>query len=138
MDQEEKDELQREEVRGIFVIGVIATLLVLVTELPSVQIITPELHLSNVFIGIIVMWGAYSFLMAVGMSRDIVRPTVAFGFRALAKLYFLFGITTTVVYPLFTILDYYYLSKTSLSESYITALAVAITLLLTFLMWRRE
>jgi len=65
-----------EEVRGIFVLGVLATLLVLIVEpglqvqsrLPSEVLLLLEV--------LILYWGSYAFTMAIGVSYDILGVTV--------------------------------------------------------------
>jgi len=69
--------LQREETRGIFVLGVIATLWAVLNE-PGLGVST-RLPLEAVAVLYIVMlyWGLYAFFMAIGVSSDILVIGVA-------------------------------------------------------------
>jgi hypothetical protein len=68
---------QREETRGIFVLGVIATLWAVINE-PGLGL-SSRLPLEAVAVLYIVMlyWGLYAFFMAIGMSSDIFNAELA-------------------------------------------------------------
>ena len=68
---------KREEIRGMFVIGVVATLWALLSQ-PSLGL-SAKLPLEVVAILYIVMlyWGLYAFFMAIGMSSDILNADLA-------------------------------------------------------------
>jgi hypothetical protein len=69
--------LKREEIRGMFVLGVLAILLALVSQ-PSLGLLG-KLPLEVVAILYVVMlyWGLYVFFMAIGLSSDILTVGLA-------------------------------------------------------------
>ena len=80
-------ELRREETRGIFALGVIATVIAFRQEFAA----TSSLAASLVFL-IAAQWGLYVFLMTVGVSDDVFKPTVIEACLIYAKLAFWAGV----------------------------------------------
>ncbi|MGA8856340.1 MAG: hypothetical protein WB643_04135 [Candidatus Bathyarchaeia archaeon] len=80
----------REEVRGIFALGVLGTLLVSF-QIPDFQVVY-GISFRATIIGLMLTWGTYTFFMALGLSADWIGDTPARVSRRLAKLLFLAGI----------------------------------------------
>jgi hypothetical protein len=94
---ERSDELLREEVRGIFVLGVIGTLLALGRGL-DVKVFL-DISLADLTNGLVLFWGIYVVVMAVGVSDDVFKSSVAEFCRGFAKFYFLMGLATLMTVP---------------------------------------
>jgi hypothetical protein len=100
-------DLTREEVRGIFVLGIIGTLLVLMTSLGGIMF-TQKSSLQVTVIGLLIYWSVYAFLMAIGVSDDIIDPRIAGFCKTAGSLFFVLGISVTIVFvPLVWIADWY-------------------------------
>jgi len=86
---------KREEIRGMFVIGVVATLWALLSQ-PSLGL-SAKLPLEVVAILYIVMlyWGLYAFFMAIGMSSDILNAELAQWAAWIGHSLFRFSIVAT-------------------------------------------
>jgi hypothetical protein len=75
-------DLHREEVRGLFVLGIIGVLLAIRNVVPwNIPIYYLLLY-----------WGMYAFLMALGVSADIIEQPYSYAGMFLAKKMFGFGI----------------------------------------------
>ena len=95
---ERNDELLREEVRGIFVLGVIGSLLALGRGL-DVKVFF-DTSLGDLTSGLVAFWAIYVVLMAMGVSDDIVRPSISEICKKAAKLYFLVGLAVLMTVPI--------------------------------------
>ncbi len=137
----ESQTLQREEVRGVFVLGIIGTLLVLANFFAYVKI-TPESSLSVVVFYLVSFWGLYVFLTAIGVSEDFVKPEIAETCRWLAKGYFVLGISMTAVVVPYEFVAYYVIERLGLSSGITLVLNVLIPGVLVFIitakMYRRS
>jgi len=89
-----EDELHREEVRCLFVVGVLGTLLGILHYL-EIEIM-PGLYLGDIAVGLMVFWLGYLFLMAIGISNDLIfKPEFCEWCRNQAKIWFAVGIGVT-------------------------------------------
>jgi hypothetical protein len=88
----EKDELERHEVRGIFVLGVIGTLLGL-WQLPNTVFVrVPRITLHLIIFALTVYWGLFVFFMALAVSDDWVWKRIVDASYSIAKFLFRAGI----------------------------------------------
>jgi hypothetical protein len=83
----------REELRGIFVLGVIATLL---TSREFLDFLVLGVPIRVILLGIILMWGAYAFFMVVGISGDWVNEPIVKVCYLMAYTLFVTGIGGTI------------------------------------------
>jgi hypothetical protein len=85
--------LQREQVRGLFVLGVIATLLGVRNEV-DLMVKRGSIHamISAGVSFLIFYWGLYAFLMSVAVSGDIFNKTTITISYTFAKAMFKIGI----------------------------------------------
>ena len=67
---------EREEVRGIFVLGIIATLLSIAQVAPKLQLPFGVPFVDAMY-WLIVYWGSYLVFAVIGISRDWIRQSVA-------------------------------------------------------------
>ena len=88
---------KKTELRGVFVLGIIGSLLAL-GRFADVKILF-GMSLAELTNGLILFWGIYVALMAVGVSDDIVRPTIAKYCTILANFYFLGGLALLITIP---------------------------------------
>jgi hypothetical protein len=99
---EREFDLGREELRALLVLGIIGTLLAVRDVLKG------DLAYSITFTDITTLlmayWGAYLFLMVIGISGDLVRRRVANACAIGAAFFFLLGIGSTIGMFLFTML----------------------------------
>jgi hypothetical protein len=87
----DKEQLHREEVRGLFALGVIATILAYRHEF--VAIISPGSPLGGLIVWVVAInWGLYAFLMTVGLSDDVFKPSISRNCFTLAKFAFWGGV----------------------------------------------
>jgi hypothetical protein len=84
--------LHHEEVRGLFVLGVIATILAFKNELASIITPTGGLIGDAVVLVLAATWGSYAFLMAIGLSDDVFKPRVCSACLRLARLLLWLGV----------------------------------------------
>lgn len=82
--------IEREEVRGLFVLGVIAALLTArgFPDFPLSQVLTFHTAMN----GLVMYWGLYVFFMALGVSPDWIDQDIAKGCYDFAKYLFIAGI----------------------------------------------
>jgi hypothetical protein len=86
------DNLQRDEVRGIFVLGVIGTLLAL-WQLPNTVFTeSPRVTLHIIIVSLTVLWGLCIFFMVIGVSDDWMWERLVKISYSIAKILFLLGI----------------------------------------------
>lgn len=88
--------LHREEVRGLFVLGVIATLLAIRDSL-NFRLVAWGFSGRDLTDVLIAFWGLYAFLMAIGVSGDLVRRGVARIAIVVARLMFSYGLGVFVM-----------------------------------------
>jgi hypothetical protein len=136
---ERNDELLREEVRGIFVLGVIGSLLALGRGL-DVKVFF-DTSLGDLTSGLIGFWAIYVVLMAMGVSDDIVRPSISEICKRAAKLYFLVGLAVLMTVPISVVAydflhDHGVLFTLPNAIMYLVAILVVV-ILLTFGLYRK-
>jgi hypothetical protein len=100
-----KDELHREEARGIFVLGVIASLLAAKDSL-GLALDLAHFTFSSFLVILILYWGAYTALMAVGISSDLFDEAFAARCETLARFMFVGGVWVLISAVLFVPLVY--------------------------------
>lgn len=86
--------IAREELRALLVLGIIGTLLG-VRDVLNVNL-GYGVTLGMITSGLMVFWGAYVFLMAIGVSGDLISESVAEKCEVMAVVCFLVGICVTV------------------------------------------
>jgi hypothetical protein len=126
---ENTNPLDREEVRGIFVLGVIGSLIALDSFLHN-HMIVGDVSWHTVTIALVFYWGAYVFLMAIGVSgEDIVNARFAAHCKVLAAMGFVFGIGTMFAIPL-AMLFYWFILPLNLSKdiSHVAVILVQIVI----------
>jgi uncharacterized membrane protein len=85
-------ELDRHEVRGIFVLGVIGTLLA-IWQLPNTVFLkSPRVTLHVIIAILTVFWGLFIFFMAIAISTDWVAKPIVRVTTYIARMMFLLGI----------------------------------------------
>ena len=88
-----RPDLHKEEVRGLFVLGIIAALLAARSFLDfKIDFEVVQFTIQSLLSFMIVGWGAYAFLMALGVSQDWIGKPLAKMCYALAWLSFIMGI----------------------------------------------
>jgi hypothetical protein len=95
-----------EELRAIFVLGVIGSLLTVEHILGAAQI-TSNISFRTVTLYLIIYWGLYVFLMAIGVSDDIVNPRITHACVKYAIVFFILGIAATLAVPAAILFDYF-------------------------------
>jgi len=99
------NDLAREEVRAIFVLGVIGSLLAIENALRGTKL-SPNLSLHTLSYLLTGYWGLYVLLMAIGVSPDLIRVDVSTTCRHFANLYFVYGIGAIVSVPFVAAFDH--------------------------------
>jgi hypothetical protein len=136
---DQNDKLLREEVRGVFVLGIIGTLLALGRGL-DVKVFF-DVSLATLANGLVLYWGMYVVFMAIGVSDDIVKPRVSKFCNSLAKVYFVGGLAILMVIPI-VVLAYYALPALGVLITWPIAAALQVVgVLMAVLIWlglRRE
>ena len=83
--------MKREEVRGLFVLGIIAIVVAYRSELAAIILPTgPELG-NGILIAFVGYWGLYAFFVIIAVSDDIFQKKVCKGCLFLARLIFWSG-----------------------------------------------
>jgi len=100
-----KEELHREEVRGIFVLGVIASLLA-AKDILGLALDFARFTYSSFLVILILYWGGYTVLMAVGVSSDLFDEAFAARCETLARFMFVSGVWVMICSVLFVPLVY--------------------------------
>ena len=123
-----KDELQREEVRGILVLGVIASLLGVKDSL-GLAVDFSHFTYSSVLVILILYWGTYVTMMAVGVSSDLFDERFAARCATLARFMFVGGVWTLVMAVLSVPLAYLFsiISPGDLAVPYAVSVSSIIT-----------
>lgn len=93
----------QEEVRGLFVLGIIATLL---TSREFLDFMVLGYPIRTILIGLVVMWGAYAFSMVLAISSDWIGENAAKFAYMNAYVTFLTGIIGTLTTILIVGLDF--------------------------------
>jgi hypothetical protein len=82
----------REEIRGLFVLGIIATLLAVRGQIAySIKFPFATLDLAVILNWLILYWGIYAVLMAVAVSDDIYKKSIQAICAGLARVMFKSG-----------------------------------------------
>jgi hypothetical protein len=86
----EPRENRNEEIRGIFVLGLLAVLIAIKLQSPSGKLDVTLGQLKNLDIMplinfIIILWSLYAFFMVFGLSEDVVGKTISQMFRGIAR-----------------------------------------------------
>jgi hypothetical protein len=116
----------REELRALLVLGIIGTLLGVRDVLNANLGYGITLNLVANFL--ILYWGAYVFLMAIGISDDWVYPPICKVCAHAAQVFFGLGISVTTAVALYTLLVLLLLRFMNEYVSVIIALAVSVPL----------
>jgi hypothetical protein len=87
-----KELLHHEEVRGLFVLGVIATVLAFKNELESVILPSGGRVGEGVIFALAANWGIYALLMAIGLSDDVFKPRVCSICLSMARVALFVGV----------------------------------------------
>lgn len=114
----EDAELQREQVRGVFALGVIASIIAYLTYRNNVKIPTTNVAVTSLFtfldLGsfiLLSMWGIYVVMIAVSMTFfSSSRPfaIILRGFKSLGRFCFYLGSFSTLVFGLYYVPLFYY------------------------------
>lgn len=124
MSTREFDPLAREELRALFVLGIIGTLL----GVRDVLDINLGYGITFSFVATLLMiyWGIYVFLMAIGISDDLVRLRVANTCATAAAVCFILGICSMIGMVLFTVVSLVLVQFIDQSMTLIVASIVAV------------
>jgi hypothetical protein len=99
------DNLQREEARGLFVLGVIAALLAAKDVLGiDIRLNYGLVINTGALYPLIFFWGAYAFLMALAVSDDMFSSRIRRDLRSLAGVVFLLGIFFSLLFVMLSLL----------------------------------
>jgi hypothetical protein len=84
--------LRHEEIRGLFVFGLLAVLASFRIQNSStntlmVQFTYGSLNIIPILDNIITLWSLYAFFVVLGLSRDVIGRTMADSFRKIAKIF---------------------------------------------------
>lgn len=90
-----------EELRALLVLGIIGTLLG-ARDVLNANLVY-GLTINDVANWLILYWGAYVFLMAIGISDDWVYPPISKACKRLAQAFFCLGISVTSGLALFIV-----------------------------------
>jgi len=86
---------RKEELRGLFVLGLLAVMVAIKLQHEKDGIMISFGQISFNLIPIlditILLWSLYAFFMVVGLSNDVLGETVSEGFAMLAKTFLLFA-----------------------------------------------
>lgn len=103
---EQDIDLTRHEVRGIFVLGVIGTLLTL-WQLPNkLFIVSPRVTLHVIIALITGIWGLFVFFMAIAVSKDWICKRLVDVSYQIAKVLFQLGIGSLFALLLAIVVSY--------------------------------
>jgi hypothetical protein len=84
-----------EELRALLVLGVIGSLLAARGALVIIKV-GAGFSLGDIANFLIFYWGTYLFLVAIGISNDVIYPPIAGMIKAVAKRFFFVGIPVTI------------------------------------------
>ncbi len=82
-------DLRREQVRGLFVLGFLAIILV-IRDSFKIRLLADFTVLDMMNL-LLLYWGTYAFLMALGLSPDIFKKNFAWGCATVARFLFYIG-----------------------------------------------
>jgi len=82
-----------EQVRGLFVLGFLAILVVVRDQLGTG--LSPYIPVSAVVGYLLLLWGFYAFLMAIAVSRDVFKRHFCDGCARFARFVFYLGVVVT-------------------------------------------
>jgi hypothetical protein len=122
--------IDREEVRGIFVVGIVAALITARSFLSfSLNFVVTTIKVQNLISWLIFGWGAYAVLMALGISEDWVGKTTAKACYALAWLSFVLGlgVTLSLIFVFSTVGFFFFELHTVLPDAVSVALSVLLS-----------
>lgn len=90
--------LTKEEIRAIFVLGIIGTLFTAAQLSPNYVMPPAYMHFTfkSITYLLLVYWGTYLFFAVVGISDDWIRERIARACRAFSKFLFLGGISIII------------------------------------------
>jgi hypothetical protein len=114
---------EREELRGLFVLGIIATLLTSreFLDFPILGVPTRTILLS-----LILSWGAYAFFMVIAISGDWVKEPIVKVCYFLAYNLFVTGISATIAALLFVTVAVYVFPYIPLLAQYVSGMILGI------------
>lgn len=129
MSQDRNDFLFREEVRGIFVIGVIATFLGLVQFGPDIVFIaTPRVGLHDFELVFSSEWGLYVVFAAIAVSDDWVSPRLIPLCHGAAKMFFHLGVGLLLATFVIILVNYSFGTSVAIGAGIITVFVSAVGL----------
>lgn len=88
-----KESLRHEEIRGLFIFGLLAVLASIRIQYSStntqmtVQLGYGSFNILPILDNIILLWSLYAFFMVLGLSEDVIGKGISESFRALAKVF---------------------------------------------------
>ena len=89
MNESEKADYKREELRGLFTLGLLAVLVAIRFQNEKLMVTVGQISFDiipwiNITIG---LWAFYAFFMVLGLSDDVVGKTLAETFKHFSKLF---------------------------------------------------
>jgi hypothetical protein len=97
MNESEEARDRREELRGIFTLGLLAVLVAIKLQNKTLMVTVGKTRVDIIpLINVtIIFWSLFAFFMILGLSRDVIGKTLAGVFRTLSKAFLLiyFGLT---------------------------------------------
>jgi hypothetical protein len=94
--EESDSRLFREEIRAIFALGIIGTIFA-VKDALGIQFGFKD-GFNAIVTSFVLYWGAYIFLMTIGVSDDWINPSIAETCAFFAKASFVIGIAATLAF----------------------------------------
>jgi len=83
--------LGREEIRGLFTLGLLAVITTIRIQYQNREITIPingtQYVVTPFFDAMIILWSLYAFFMVLGMSDDIIGEKTCKGFRRISRYY---------------------------------------------------
>jgi hypothetical protein len=86
-----KDNLKTEEIRGLFVLGLLAVLASIRLQYDKMMVIIGQVSFDIIpFINLTIgLWSLYAFFMVLGLSEDVIGKAASEVFRGLSKAFLL-------------------------------------------------
>lgn len=93
-----KDGFRKEEIRGLFVLGLLAVLSSIRVQNDEMMVSIGQISFNIIpFLDItIILWSFYAFFMVFGLSEDIIGKTASNVFREAAKMFLYFNFLVLV------------------------------------------
>lgn len=99
MEKKPLDDDRKEEIRGLFVLGLLAVFASIRVQYSSFMVQFGQLPLDIIPILniIIIFWSLYAFFMVLGLSEDVIGKTAASAFRQNSKSFLLYNFVLLAV-----------------------------------------